>query len=46
MIYSYEQAYLKHMIQFYQFMFNYFTEHTLRYSCQAYDNDENVLSRR
>lgn len=37
MIYSYEQAYLKHMIQFYQFMRNYFTEHTLRHSRQAYD---------
>ena len=37
MIYSYEQAYLEHMIQFYQFMLTHFTMHNLRYSRQAHD---------
>jgi len=37
MIYSYEQAYLEHMIQFYQFMLTHFTTHNLRYSRHAHD---------
>ena len=37
MVYAYEQAYLEHMIQFYQFMHAFFTENKLRYSRQAHD---------
>jgi Fe-S-cluster containining protein len=37
MVYAYEQAYIEHMIRFYQYMQTYFTDNNLRYSHHTYD---------